>query len=106
MLPLAALLITELWEMMATAILFGLATGPQQSYTRSIYSSTLPKGHEAEFFGLYEITDKGTAWAGPLMVTLVTNYSSFRIGYFSLIIFYIIGIPILFCFNHPQALAE
>jgi len=84
----------------------GTATGPQQSYTRSIYSSALPKGHEAEFFGLYQITDKGTAWAGPLLVTLVTNFSSFRIGFFSLISFYIVGIPILFWFNHPQALVE
>merc|ERR1719468_908976 len=96
----------SLTELIIVAAVFGLATGPQQSYTRSIYSSLLPKGHEAEFFGLYEITDKGTAWAGPLLVTIVANMSNFRYGYVSLIAFYALGTPILFCFKHVAAISQ
>merc|ERR1711974_264640 len=68
--------------------------------TRSIFSSLLPKGHEAEFFGFYEVTDKGTAWAGPMVLTAIgTASGNFRLGYASLISFYVVGIAILSCFQ-------
>jgi MFS-type transporter involved in bile tolerance (Atg22 family) len=33
--------------------------GPVQSYSRTVFSDLVIPGKEAEFFALYEITDKG-----------------------------------------------
>lgn len=52
MLPLYALKLDQTWQLFMIGILFGLSTGPQQAFTRSIFSSTLPKGHQTEFFWL------------------------------------------------------
>ena len=52
----------------------------------------MPKGHEAQFFGFYNMLGKFAAIIGPLLVgiaTLVT--SSHRAGIFSLVILFLIG---------------
>jgi UMF1 family MFS transporter len=33
-----------------------------------VFSDLVIPGKEAEFFALYEITDKGSSWLGPLAV--------------------------------------
>ena len=72
LLPVYAMVaMTQQWEFYVMAGVFGFLTGPQQAYTRSIYSSYIPAGHEAEYFAFYEVTDKGTAWLGPLVITIV-----------------------------------
>ena len=45
----------------------GLMMGPVQSYSRTLFSDLVIPGKEAEFFALYEITDKGSSWLGPLV---------------------------------------
>ena len=37
--------------------------GGTQALSRSLFSQMIPKGKEAEYFGLYEISDKGTQLA-------------------------------------------
>ena len=44
----------------------GLVLGGSQALTRSLFGQMIPAGQEAEYFGLYEISDKGTSWLGPL----------------------------------------
>ncbi|KAJ2992546.1 Autophagy protein 22 [Globomyces sp. JEL0801] len=62
-------------ELLPLAVYHGLLLGATQSSCRVLFSELLPPGHEAEFFGLYEITDKGSAWVGPLMVALITQFT-------------------------------
>src|SRR4029453_2403240 len=45
----------------------GLVLGGSQALSRSLFSQLIPKGREGEYFGLYEISDKGTSWLGPLL---------------------------------------
>merc|ERR1712107_466773 len=52
------------WEFYLGIFIFGINTGSQQAFTRSIYAHHLPNGREAEYFSFYEISDKGTAWLG------------------------------------------
>src|SRR5690606_8712240 len=40
--------------------------GGSQALSRSLFSHLVPRGKEAEYFGIYEITDKSTSWVGPL----------------------------------------
>ena len=83
-----------------------MQTGSQQAYTRSIYSSNVPQGHEAEYFSFYEVTDKGTAWAGPLVVGAVFDATgNFRDSFGALLAFFVVGIFVL-CFFDPEKAAE
>ena len=39
----------------------GMVLGAAQALSRSLYSQMIPKGRESAFFGLYEISEKGTS---------------------------------------------
>ena len=59
------------WEMLAIAALFGISLGPMQGFSRAIYSALIPEGQEAAYFSLYQLTDKGSGFVGPLVVAAV-----------------------------------
>ena len=70
----------------------GLVLGGSQALSRSLFSQLIPAGREGEYYGFYEISDKGTSWLGPLafgLVYQVTN--SYRIGIVSLVVFFLAG---------------
>ena len=69
--------------------------GSIQSYARSVFAYLVPIGKESQMFALYEITDKGSSWIGPLMVALITNISSIRWGMFYVTSFFLIAMPLL-----------
>ena len=84
--------------LMAAAI--AIVLGGSQALSRSVYSLMIPKGQESEYFGLYEISDKGTSWLGPLLFGLALQYTgSYRIAILSLIVFFIVGLLLLFKVN-------
>ncbi len=74
----------------------GLVMGGSQALSRSIFSFMIPKGHEAEYYSIYEISDKGTSWLGPLFFGLALQFTgSYRVSILSLIVFFIAGMAIL-----------
>lgn len=78
------------------AAIFGLCNGATASLSRSLFVRFIPEGKEHEFFGFYELTDKGTSWLGPLVVGLVINATaSLRLGFFSVFFFMAIGALLL-----------
>lgn len=78
------------------AAIVGLVMGGSQALSRSIYSFLIPKGQEAEYFSLYEVSDKGTSWLGPLILARVLELTgSFRKGVLSIAAFFLIGLVIL-----------
>ena len=46
----------------------GFVLGGTQALSRSLFSQLIPPGKEAEYFGFYEISDRGTSWLGPAPV--------------------------------------
>jgi len=75
----------------------GLVLGGSQALSRSLFSQLIPKGKEGEYFGLYEISDKGTSWLGPLLFGLAYDITrSYRVAIFSLLIFFVVGMVLLF----------
>jgi UMF1 family MFS transporter len=78
------------------AALIGAVMGGSQALSRSIYSFMIPKGREAEYFSVYEISDKGTSWLGPLFFGLAVQLTgSFRIAILSLVVFFAAGLFLL-----------
>lgn len=70
----------------------GLVLGGTQALARSLYSQLIPRGREAEYFSLYQISDKGSTFLGSLAVTVaVTLTGGYRVAIFSLIAFFVLG---------------
>jgi MFS transporter, UMF1 family len=91
--------------MMAAAI--AIVLGGSQALSRSVYSLMIPKGQESEYFGLYEISDKGTSWLGPLLFGLALQLTgSYRIAIVSLIVFFVVGLLFLLSVNVDQGVLE
>jgi UMF1 family MFS transporter len=83
-------------EFYAMAAVVGIVLGGSQALSRSIFSFMIPKGHEAEYYSVYEISDKGTSWLGPLFFGLALQWTgSFRVAIVSLIVFFIAGLLLL-----------
>ena len=57
-------------ELLFIGCVYGLAYGVIASYSRSLFGQLIPPGYETQFFGLFEITDKGSSWMGPIVVFL------------------------------------
>lgn len=78
------------------AVLIALVLGGIQALSRSYFSTLIPSGTEAEYFALYEISDKGTSWIGPLLFGLVVSLTqSYRYALVSLAVFLAAGALLL-----------
>lgn len=76
----------------AMGIGIALVLGGVQALARSMYSQLIPRGREAEYFSLYQISDKGSTFLGSLAVTIaVTLTGGYRVAIFSLIVFFLLG---------------
>jgi UMF1 family MFS transporter len=76
----------------ALAVVIGLVLGGTQALSRSMFSQLIPLGKEAEYFGFYEISDRGTSWLGPFLFALTYQLSgSYRYAIFSLVVFFVVG---------------
>ena len=85
----------------------GMVLGAAQALSRSLYSQMIPRGREASFFGLYEISEKGTSWMGQLMFTIIVGATgSFRHAILGLIVFFIVGTILLLFTDTKRAIHE
>jgi len=90
----------------ALGVVIGLVLGGSQALTRSIFSQLIPVGLEAEYFSLYEISDRGTSWLGPLVFGLTFQVTgSYRYAILSLVAFFVIGGALLARVDLPRAVA-
>jgi len=62
--------LTQAWIMGA---ILAMVLGGSQALSRSLFSQMIPAGHEAAFFGIYEITERGASWIGPFLFGLVAS---------------------------------
>ena len=70
--------------------------GGSQALSRSLFAQLIPKGREAEYFSIYEVSDKGTSWISPFVFGLALQFTrSYRVAILSLIVFFIGGLLVL-----------
>ena len=85
----------------------GIVLGGTQALSRSLYSHLIPVGKEAEYFGLYEISEKGTSFVGPLVFGLSLQLTdSYRTAIMSLVIFFVVGFFVLTQVDFRRGIAE
>lgn len=87
--------------------LIAIVLGGSQALSRSLFSMMIPRGREASFFSLYEVSERGTSWLGPLVFSIVVaSTNSYRQAILSLIFFFVVGLLILFFTNTERAIHE
>jgi UMF1 family MFS transporter len=95
---------THAWVM---AAVIAIVLGGSQALSRSLFSRMIPAGREASFFSLYEVSERGTSWLGPLVFSIVVaRTGSYRQAILSLIFFFVAGLLILFFTDTDRAVHE
>jgi MFS transporter, UMF1 family len=88
-------------------VAIGVVLGGTQALTRSLFGQMTPVGKEAEYYGLYEISDKGTSWLGTLAFGLALQFTgSYRIAIISLVVFFVAGFVLLARVDVRRAVTE
>jgi UMF1 family MFS transporter len=78
------------------AAAIAVVLGGSQALSRSAYSLMIPKGREAEYFSVYEVSERGTSWLGPLVFGLVLQLTgSYRLAILSIAVFFVAGLALL-----------
>ena len=87
------------------ALVLSIVLGGTQALSRSLFSGMIPKGKEAEYYSLYEISSSGTSALGPLLFGLTLQHTrSYRAAIVSLVVFFIIGLALLLAVNVRRAI--
>lgn len=94
----------QAWGM---AAMIAIVLGGSQALSRSLFSRMIPAGREAAFFGVYEITERGTSWIGPLIFGyVVSRTDSYRNAILSLIVLFGLGLLILALTDTDRAIHD
>lgn len=89
------------------AFVEALVLGSSQALSRSIFAKMIPPNQEAAYFSLYEISERGTSWIGPIVFGLAVQITgSSRAALLPLIAFFVTGIIILLLTNMRQAIED
>jgi UMF1 family MFS transporter len=85
-------------------ILIGVCGGPAQAASRTMVSRLAPTDMIGEFYGLYALSGKATAFMAPLAVAAVTDaFDSQRAGISTILIFLIVGLVLLLPVREERA---
>jgi len=94
----------DAWAMGAV---IAIVLGGSQALSRSLFSRMIPAGREASFFGIYEVSERGTSWLGPLVFgAVVAATGSYRQALLSLIVFFVVGMIVLYVTDTDKAIHE
>jgi UMF1 family MFS transporter len=104
LLGLALLLISDkLWFYVLGSGL-GVFVGPVQASSRSLMVRLAPAELSTEYFGLFALSGRATAFVGPLLVGSITwLMDSQRWGMSVIVLFYLAGLFVLLPLREPQA---
>ena len=92
----------QAWFWVWGAIL-GVFVGPAQAASRSFMVHLTSRENRAEFFGLFALSGKATAFMGPILAAQVTNISGNQsLGLGTSIFFFLTGLILLLTVNVPH----
>jgi UMF1 family MFS transporter len=81
---------------MAFALLLGFCMGPMQAASRTMIGRLAPPGMVGEFFGLFALSGRATAWMAPTAIGIVTIATqSNRLGVACVLFFLVVGFVLL-----------
>ena len=95
---------TEYWIL---GVLAGMVMGGSQAASRSLQGIFTPDANSAEFFGFFAVSGKFASVFGPLIYgILIAITGSVQSGILSVLLFFIVGMAILWTVNEKKGLEE
>ena len=89
---------------LAVTAVLALSGGPAQAASRTLLARLAPDSMMGEFFGLYALSGKATAFMAPLAVALVTDvFASQRAGIAVILVFLVVGLALLLFVSEERA---
>ncbi|HFQ94682.1 MAG TPA: hypothetical protein ENK32_11770, partial [Anaerolineae bacterium] len=89
--------VIEFWFL---AWMVAIVQGGSQALSRSLYAAMSPTSMSGEFFGLFSIMSKFASFLSPLVfAAAVAIFNSSRPGILSIVVFFLIGMIILYTVN-------
>jgi UMF1 family MFS transporter len=89
---------------MAFALLLGFCMGPMQAASRTLIGRLAPAGMTGEFYGLFALSGRATAWMAPLAIGIITRTTqSTRLGVACVLFFLVLGFLLLWRVREEQA---
>ena len=89
---------------LAITVLLAICGGPAQAASRTMLARLAPATMIGEFFGLYALTGKATAFLAPLSIALLTDaFASQRAGIAVVLIFLVVGLVLLLFVSEERA---
>ena len=92
----SAFLVQRKSQFWLVAGMAGLGLGSVQAGTRAFFTQFIPKGKEAEYFGVFSLVGKTSAILGPIIFGQVSStLGSQRPAIISIAVFFILGLALL-----------
>jgi len=89
---------------MAFALLLGFCMGPMQAASRTLVGRLAPPSMSGEFFGLFALSGRATAWMAPLAIGIITaSTGSNRLGVACVLFFLVLGFCLLWQVREERA---
>ena len=83
-------------------VFIGMAFGPVQASSRAYMARSVSEEEAGRYFGIYALSGRATSFLAPFMVATVTAVSgSARLGMATIIIFFIVGLAVLWRTPYP-----
>jgi UMF1 family MFS transporter len=87
---------------MAFALLLGFCMGPMQAASRTLIGRLAPPSMRGEFYGLFALSGRATAWMAPAAIGIVTaGTHSNRLGVACVLVFLVLGFALLWRVKEP-----
>ena len=98
---------TRILEFFILGAFIAIVLGGSQAISRSLFAQMVPKSREAEFFSIYEISERGTSWLGPMIFGIANQvFGNLRIAILALIFFFVAGLILLPFVNEKKAIED
>ncbi|KAF2083876.1 MFS transporter family protein [Saccharata proteae CBS 121410] len=86
------------WEIFPLAFIHGFVMGGLSSHCRAFFGLLIPPGHEAAFYALYAVTDKGSSVIGPAVVGRIVDATGhIRLAFWFLAVLIVAPAPLIWC---------
>ena len=84
------------------AVLLGICMGPMQAASRTLVARLAPPGMAGEFYGLFALSGRATAFLAPVSIGIVTAlFASQRAGLVVVLVFLGVGFALLALVREP-----
>ena len=102
-----AIVATDKLLLWVTGVIIGIFLGPNQAASRSLMGRFVPKEKENEFFGFFAFSGKLTAFVGPFLLGVLTQWTgSQRWGISVVLVLFAVGLVLMIPLDEQDGIAR